>query len=112
MIVLVMIMVAVVVAPGPVFLLLIFVEFAEVAMSIAMGLDCPPVIVADLIVVPHVIVGVVRIVNPVGMVFSASDPRQGRCQRGRQKQRTQGVRTTNHVVLLRDKETLGTVISC
>jgi len=110
-VVMISVVVAVVVTPGPVFFLLTGRKLAELAMGIAMGFISPAIVVNNFVVVPDVIVGVVRIVNPVGMML-AGNSGQGRSQRRRQQQRTQGVRTTAHVFLLRSKKTLLAVISC
>ena len=67
----IVIMVAVVMAPRPVFLLFFRSQLAEVAITVAMGFVAPATIVDDFIVVPAVIVGVVRIVNSIRMMLRA-----------------------------------------
>jgi hypothetical protein len=75
--VLVTIPIPVVVPPGPVFLLLIPRELAKIAVIIAVSLVAPVAVVNDFFVVPHVIVGVIRVVYAVGMVLGTGHPRHG-----------------------------------
>jgi hypothetical protein len=67
------VVVAVVVPPGPIILLLLRLEFAEIAVRVAMGFIRPAIVVNHFVVVPHVIVGVIRVVNTIGVVFAACD---------------------------------------
>ena len=67
------VVVAVVVPPSPIILLLLRLEFAEVAVRVAMGFIRPPIVVNHFVVVPHVIVGVIRVVNTIRMVCAACD---------------------------------------
>jgi len=67
------VVIAMVVAPGPVFFLFLGRKLSEVSAAVAMGFIGPSVVVNDFVIVPHVIIGVVRVVNPIGMVLSASD---------------------------------------
>jgi hypothetical protein len=67
------VVIAVVVAPVPVFFLFFGTKLAEIAVAVAVILVCPAMIVDDFVVVPHVIIGVVRVVNPIGVVFGAPD---------------------------------------
>jgi len=80
----VMISVAMVVTPSPVFLLFFGTKFLEVSVAVPMALVGPAVVVNDLVVVPDVIVSVIRIVNAVGMMLRASNSGHGRSQGGRQ----------------------------
>lgn len=69
--VVVMVVIAMAVAPGPVLFLLFWRDVAEIAMLVVVILARPLVIVDILVVVPDVIVTVVRIVDPVIMAVSA-----------------------------------------
>jgi hypothetical protein len=64
------VVVTVVVAPGPVFLLLLWTKLAEVTVAVAMVLIGPPTVVHNLVVVPHVIVSVVGIINAIVMMLA------------------------------------------
>src|ERR1700735_4975247 len=91
-----MVVIAVVVAPGPVFLLLSRRKLAEVAMRITVSFPSPSVVINNLIIVPHVVVGVIGVVNSIGVMLACeSGHRCRKCRR--QKQGTDGVRTTNHM---------------
>jgi len=81
----VVVMVAVVVAPGPILLLLFRRQSAKIPARVAVRLVGPAVIVDRLIVVPHVVVGVVRVVDANVMMF-AGDPGQRRSQSCGQQQ--------------------------
>jgi len=97
--IMVSITVAMIVSPRPILLLLFRRELPEVAVSVAVGLVSPAVVIHDFVVVPIVIIGVVGVVDPVGMVL-ASNSSQRRGQGCRQKDRIQQVRTTTHGSLL------------
>jgi hypothetical protein len=73
----VMIMVAVVVAPGPVFFLFFRTQLAKIAVVVVMSFIGPLAIVDHLVVIPRVIVGVVRIINTVGVMLRAPYSCQG-----------------------------------
>jgi hypothetical protein len=68
------IVVAMVVAPSPIFLLLLRTKFAEVAIAVAMCLVGPALVVDDFVIVPHVIIRVIRVVHAV-IVMLAGDSR-------------------------------------
>jgi hypothetical protein len=70
MIVVIVVMVAVVVAPGPIVFLLFWWQFAKIAAGVTMGLVCPAVIIDGLVIAPHMIVGVVRVVDANIMMFA------------------------------------------
>src|SRR5579864_2465557 len=99
----VVIMVAMVVAPRPIFLLFLGTKPAKVAIAVAVGLVGPAVVVHDLVIVPHVIVGVVRIVDAVSVMLTR-DSCQRRRQRRCQQERSQRVRSTAHVFSSRIKK--------
>ena len=63
------IVVAMAMAPGPIFLLLFWPDFAEVAIFVAMIFAGPLVVIHDLIVVPHVIIAVVGVIDPIIMMM-------------------------------------------
>jgi hypothetical protein len=73
----VVIMVAMVVAPSPIFLLLFRAQLVEVTIAVVVRLVGPAVIVHGLVTIPPVIVGVVGVVNAVRMMFTG-DSRQRR----------------------------------
>jgi len=64
--------IAMIVAPGPIFLLFLGAKLSEVPMTVAMGLIGPTAVIHHLVVVPRVIVGVVGIVSAIVMVMFAS----------------------------------------
>jgi hypothetical protein len=65
----------VIVSPGPVFLLLVLVQLAEVAM-VAMGLHDPLVVIDGFPSIPAVVVVVVGIVDAIGAICApGSDAR-------------------------------------
>ena len=66
------VVITVAVPPIPVFLLLVVVQLAKVAMRFAMGFDRPLVVEDDLVIVPAMIVVVVGIVDAVVVVFGTS----------------------------------------
>jgi hypothetical protein len=65
------IVIAVTVAPGPIFLLLFGREFAEVAVFVAMILARPLMVINNLFIIPDVIVAVVGIVDSIVVGVSA-----------------------------------------
>ena len=67
-----MIVVAVTMPPRPVFLLFLGPQLAKIAMRIAMVLVGPLVVIDDFAVIPDMIVGIVRIIDPVVMMLRAS----------------------------------------
>ena len=97
--VVIMVVVAMIVPPGPIFLLLVWRQFLELPVRVSMGFGGPTVVVNDLVVVPSMVVRVVRVIGPIGVV-SAGDACERRSQCSGQQQRTQAMRTTAHVVLL------------
>jgi len=58
------------VAPGPVLALFVSAQAAILAVRVV-GLDDPLVVVAALVVVPHVIIRIVRVINTVDMWCAA-----------------------------------------
>src|SRR5579864_1943260 len=105
------IMIPMVVAPSPIFLLLLRTKFAEVATSVAMRLVGPALVVDDFVIVPHVIIRVIRIVHTV-RVMLAGDSRQRRCQHASQQQSPERVRTQVHDSSPLQSETRTRRISC
>src|SRR5579863_8925719 len=75
---LVAVVVAMAMAPGPILLLLVGRRFAEVAILIVVVFVSPLVIVDNLIVVPHVVVAVIRIIDAVVMRVTATHDQRGR----------------------------------
>jgi hypothetical protein len=71
------VMIAVIVAPSPIFFLFLGRELPEVPMTVTVGFVGPTVVVNDLIAIPGVIVGVIRIIDPIGMVLGTANS----CQR-------------------------------
>src|ERR1700731_3957897 len=85
----------VIVAPTPVFLLLVAVQLAKV-VAVAMRLGGPLLVVDIFVVIPAVIVAVVRVVDSIGAICApGSDGRREKS--GGQQQRTQisGYSTNN-----------------
>lgn len=70
------VVITVAVPPIPVFLLLVVVQLAKVAMRVAMGFGRPLVVEDDLVIVPAMIVVVVGIVGAVVVVLGTSGSRQ------------------------------------
>jgi hypothetical protein len=71
------VVVAMVVTPGPIFLLFFGRKFAEVSVRVAMGFIGPTIVVDNLVVVPRVVVGVIGIVYAIGvMMFGTSQSRE------------------------------------
>jgi hypothetical protein len=60
-----------VVAPGPIFLLFFGTKLAKIAVRIPMVLARPSLVVDDLIIVPNVIVGVIRVVDAIVVMFTS-----------------------------------------
>jgi hypothetical protein len=65
--------VAMVVAPGPVFFLLFLVQAAEISVRVAMGLDCPLVVINNLIVIPNMVIRVVGVISAIPTVLGATE---------------------------------------
>lgn len=78
------IVIPVTVAPGPILFLLLGRQVAEVAMLIIMIFARPLMVIHDFIVVPHMIVGVVGVVDPI-VVMRASGTQYTRAERRRQE---------------------------
>jgi hypothetical protein len=92
----VVVVIAVIVAPGPILFLLAGRELAEVAGSIVVSLIGPPVIVDDLVIVPDGIVGVVGIVYALVVMFGAGIPCCCSGHRRCQQKQARGIRITLH----------------
>jgi hypothetical protein len=60
--------VLVVMSPGPVFFLFLRRQPAEVAPRVPVSFSGPLLVVDDLVVVPNVIIGVIRVVDSSGTV--------------------------------------------
>jgi hypothetical protein len=58
------------VAPGPVLALFVCAQAAILAVRVV-GLDYPLVVVAALVAVPHVIIGIVRVIHTVDVWCAA-----------------------------------------
>jgi hypothetical protein len=69
----IVVMIAVVVAPSPVLLLFFRRQFAKVPVRIPVRLVRPAVIIDGLVIVPHVIIGVIRIIDANIMMMFAGD---------------------------------------
>ena len=82
---LVVVVIPVTVAPGPVFLLLPGRQTAEIAMRITVVFASPLVVVDDLIMVPFVVVAVVRVIDPVVMMRASRAQRGARQGGGQEK---------------------------
>ena len=95
----IVIVVAVVVPPRPIFFLFLWRKFAEVSIAIPMRLVGPTVVIDDFVIVPNVIIGVIGIINAVSMMFTGKS-RHGDDQRSSEYQKLQRVRNNAHVVLL------------
>jgi hypothetical protein len=72
----VVIVVAVIVAPRPILFLFFWAKPAEVAIAIAVRLLSPTAIVHNFIVVPHVIVGVIRVVDAIVVMLACDSGRR------------------------------------
>jgi hypothetical protein len=72
-----MIVIAVIVAPCPIFFLFFGRDPPEVSGAVPMSFVGPLPVVDNLVVVPHVIVGVVGIIDAIGMMFGAADSHHG-----------------------------------
>jgi hypothetical protein len=66
-----MVVIPVIVTPSPVFLLVLAREPAKIAVAVAVGLIAPSVVVNDLLIVPHVIIRVIRVIHAVNVVLGA-----------------------------------------
>jgi len=77
----VVVVVSVTVAPGPVFFLLFGTQLAEIPVFVAMVFAGPLMVINHLVVIPHVIVAIVGVLNPVGMMFGTGGARYRTCQR-------------------------------
>lgn len=77
----VVVVVSVTVAPGPVFSLLFGTQLAEIPLFVAMVFAGPLMVINHLVVIPHVIVAIVGVLNPVGMMFGTGGARYRTCQR-------------------------------
>jgi hypothetical protein len=69
--ILVMIVIAVAVSPGPVFLLFFGAQFPEVSVFVSMVFPRPRVVVRNLIIVPDVVIAVVGVIDSVVMMMGA-----------------------------------------
>ena len=81
----VVIMVAVVVSPGPVFFLFFRAELAKIPTGITVVLGGPLPVVDDFAIIPLVIITVIRVVDSVDVMFGASDAHRRGRQRRAQK---------------------------
>jgi hypothetical protein len=72
-----MLVVGMIVAPGPIFFLLAGVAFMEIAM-VAMSFRFPALIVDDLVVIPHMVVLIGWIVDAVGCSCGTTVEKQRR----------------------------------
>lgn len=79
---LVMVVVAVAMPPGPVFLLFFGGQFPEVSVFISVVFPCPRVVVGVFIVVPDVVIAVIGVVDPVVMMVGTGRAYHGKRQRG------------------------------
>jgi hypothetical protein len=75
-------MIAVIVPPSPVLFLFPGRKLTEVAVRIVVGFGRPTVVVDNFVGIPHVIIGVVRIVNAIVMRMSTCNPGYGACKCG------------------------------
>ena len=66
----VMVVVAVIVAPGPIFFLFFRRQAAKIPVPVVVCLFGPAVVVDDLVIIPNVVVGVIRIVDANVMMFA------------------------------------------
>ena len=92
----ILVVVAVTVAPGPVFLLFSGRQLAEVSMFVAMIFSRPRLVIDHFVVIPDVIVGVIGVIDPVVMMC-AGGAQHGTCQRGRKKTGSQETRLDAHL---------------
>jgi hypothetical protein len=91
-------------APGPILFLLSGRQFAEVSMLIAVVLVGPLAVVTHLIVVPNVVVAVIRVVDPVVMMF-AGCAKYGTRKRGRKETGTQKTGFAAHLEMILPRST-------
>jgi hypothetical protein len=68
------IVVSMAVTPGPVFFLFFGRQLAKIAIGVAVVFAGPLMVIDHLIVVPYVIIAVVRIVDSIVVVSTASHP--------------------------------------
>jgi hypothetical protein len=96
-----LVVIPVIMPPGPVLLLLCGRQLIKIPVFVIMVFAGPRVVIRHLRVVPHVIVAIVGVVNPVGMMF-ARRAQYGRRQGGGQEKGTDEMRLALHrlVVLL------------
>jgi hypothetical protein len=80
---LVMVVIAVAVPPGPIFLLFSRRQTAEVSVLVAVVVASPLVVVTDLHVIPNVVVAVIGVIDPVMVCASGAHDRKS--QRGSQE---------------------------
>src|SRR5271163_2112683 len=91
-----LVMVAVAVAPGPVFLLFARGQLAKVSVFVAMVFVRPRLVITHFLVVPDVVVAVVRVINPVVMMCASRAQYRSR-QGGGQDKRTDKTRLSVHL---------------
>src|SRR5271155_841672 len=91
-----LVVVAVGVAPGPVFFLLLRTQLAEIAIRIAMIFAGPLVVEDDLVIVPDVIVAVIGVIDPIVMMMPARHAQHRRRQGGGEKKRSDEMRLAVH----------------
>jgi hypothetical protein len=77
-------LVGMIVAPGPILLLLAGFAFLEITM-VAVSFDLPPLIVDALVGVPHMVVLVARVVDAIGSTCSTTVDQQRREKRESQQ---------------------------
>ena len=65
------------VPPVPILFLFIRWNLAEVAIRIAVRFGCPPMVVADFVVIPDVIVAIVGVIHAIVMMLGAAGRREG-----------------------------------
>jgi hypothetical protein len=92
-------MVAVAVAPGPVFLLFSGRQPAKITLGIAVIVAGPLVIEDDFVIIPDVVVAVVGVVDPVVMMF-ASRTQYGKRQSSSQETGTEKARLSIHLRMI------------
>jgi hypothetical protein len=68
----VVVVVTVAVAPGPIFFLFARRNLAEIAMFVAMVFPRPAMVVNNFVIVPDVVVAVIGIVDPIIMMSTTS----------------------------------------
>jgi hypothetical protein len=70
----VVIVVAVAMAPVPVFFLPFGRQFAEIYVFVVVPFASPLIVINNFVVVPDVVIAVIGVVNPVGMVCATRAP--------------------------------------